>query len=54
MDPITLIFYAVICGGLGYAGPRLGAPLMRFGIGAGVGLIAASLLPAIKASMGVY
>ncbi len=47
MDPVTLLFYALVCGALGWAGPRLGAPLIRFGIGAVVGVLAASVLPLV-------
>ncbi|WP_168193047.1 hypothetical protein [Rhodophyticola sp. CCM32] len=48
----ALIFYAAICGVLSLAGPRLGAPLMRLGIGACVGVIAAAILPVIRGMMG--
>jgi hypothetical protein len=54
MDAVNLIFYAVVCGALGWAGPKLGAPVMRFGIGAGVGLVAASVLPLLKQGLGLY
>jgi len=53
MDPITLSFYAVVCGLLGLAGPRLGRPMMRLGIGAAIGLIAAGALPTIRAALGI-
>ncbi|MBO6602431.1 MULTISPECIES: hypothetical protein [Paracoccaceae] len=52
MDLMAMIFYAVICGLLGLAGPRLGAPLLRLGIGAGVGIAAAAILPVIRGIMG--
>ena len=48
MDPITLIFYAIVCGALGLAGPSLGRPVVRLGIGALVGIVAASLLPLLR------
>lgn len=48
MDIITLAFYAVVCACLTWAAPRLGAPWMRFGVGAVVGIIAASLLPLLR------
>lgn len=54
MDVTALVFYATVCGALGWAGPRLGAPLVRLGIGAAVGLAAATLLPIIKGAMGMY
>jgi hypothetical protein len=51
MEPIALGFYAIVCGLLGAAGPKLGALPMRLGIGAAVGLIAASVLPVIQGAM---
>ncbi|UXX82250.1 hypothetical protein [Roseovarius pelagicus] len=51
MDLIALGFYAMICGVLGLAGPRLGAAPMRLGIGAVVGIAAAATLPFIKAAI---
>ncbi|MCK0149963.1 hypothetical protein MWU54_08020 [Marivita sp. S6314] len=52
MDVTALAFYALVCGVLGWAAPRLGVPLVRFGIGALVGIIAASILPVVRAVMG--
>ncbi|WJY23366.1 hypothetical protein QTA57_03855 [Fontisubflavum oceani] len=49
----ALAFYAAVCGLLSLAGPRLGAPLTRLGIGALVGIAAAALLPAIRAQIGL-
>ncbi|MEL7212323.1 MAG: hypothetical protein AAGK92_06655 [Pseudomonadota bacterium] len=49
MDPITLIFYAVVCGILSLFAPHLGGRLRRLAVGAGVGVIAASALPYIAA-----
>jgi hypothetical protein len=53
MDPVTLTFYAVVCGLLGLAGPTLGRPMIRLGIGAAIGLIAAAALPTIRTSLGL-
>lgn len=53
MDPITLSFYGVICGLLGLAGPSLGRPALRLFIGAAVGILAAGVLPYLRASLGV-
>ncbi len=53
MDVTALIFYAIVCGLLSLAGPRLGAPLMRLGIGAGVGILAAALLPGLRGMVGL-
>jgi len=52
MDPIVLAFYATVCGALGWASPRLGGPVMRLGIGAIVGIIAATLLPFVRSAIG--
>jgi len=51
MDPVSIIFYAVICGALGLAGPRLGSAPVRSGIGTAVGIIAAIALPVIRTSL---
>lgn len=48
MDPISLSFYAAICGTLSVAAPKLGGFLPRLGIGAIVGLVAAAALPWLK------
>ena len=40
MDVTALTFYAIVCGVLRWAGPRLGQPVVRFGIGALVGIVA--------------
>jgi len=53
MDPVTLSFYAVICGLLSLAGPTLGRPAIRLVIGAGVGLLAAGALPYLRAALGI-
>jgi hypothetical protein len=49
MDITALVFYGLVCGALGWAGPRLGAPLVRFGIGVIVGIMAVTLLPTVRA-----
>ncbi len=54
MDITALGFYAVICGVLSFAAPKLGRPFLRFAIGAAVGIVAATVLPMIKGAMGVY
>jgi len=51
MEPISLGFYAIVCGLLGAAGPKLGALPMSLGIGAVVGLVAATVLPIIQGAM---
>ncbi len=52
MDPIALVFYAVICGLLSLFAPSLGGMLPRLALGAVVGIVAAALLPALKALIG--
>ncbi len=54
MDMISLAFYAAICGILSYFAPNFGPPFARLGIGAVVGIIAATLLPILKGTFGVY
>ena len=54
MDPITLTFYAIVCGCLSAAAPTVPRLPTRLAIGAAVGLIAASVLPLLKGMMGVY
>ncbi len=53
MDPINLIYYAVICAILSALSPRVPALHWRLGIGAFVGLVAAGLLPSLKAAIGL-
>ena len=52
MDPVALGFYAVICGLLSLAAPGLGRPFLRLGVGAVVGILAAAVLPMLKAAIG--
>jgi hypothetical protein len=53
MDPINLVYYAAICAGLSALSPRVPTLPWRLGIGALVGLIAATFLPFVK-SLGGY
>jgi hypothetical protein len=53
VDPFVLTFYAVICAGLSWAAPNLGRPAVRLGVGAVVGVLAAALLPTVRASLGL-
>ncbi len=48
MDIIAVSYYAVVCGVLGLASPRLGMPVLRLIIGCVVGVLAATLLPAVR------
>ena len=52
MDPVSLVFYATVCGVLGLAGPSLGAAPIRLGIGAVVGVVAVMVLPWIHSLLG--
>jgi len=52
MDPVALAFYAVICGLLSLFAPSLGGTMPRLALGAVVGIVAAALLPTLKALIG--
>ena len=52
MDPIALVFYAVVCGLLSLVAPNLGGMLPRLVVGAGVGIVAAMVLPILNSMMG--
>ena len=54
MDPISLGFYAVVCGILSAVAPNFPRLPIRLGIGAVVGVIAATVLPWIKGAMHLY
>ncbi len=53
MDPVSLVFYAIVCGCLGLAGPRLGTAPVRLGIGAMVGVVAVAVLPSLRSLLGL-
>jgi hypothetical protein len=48
MDPFTLMYYAAVCGVLGYFSPQLGRGLIRLAIGALVGIAAVAVLPLVR------
>ncbi len=52
MDPVSLVFYAAVCGLLSAFAPRLGSPAARLGAGAVVGLVAATVLPVLRGAFG--
>ncbi|MDJ0639768.1 MAG: hypothetical protein QNJ20_13090 [Paracoccaceae bacterium] len=52
MDPVALVFYAVVCGVLSLAAPTLGGRVPRLAVGAVVGVVAASVLPILSTMMG--
>jgi hypothetical protein len=52
MDPFVLTFYAVICGFLGAFVPESLQRWARFLLGAGVGIVAAGILPMLRGIVG--
>ena len=54
MDGITLIFYAVVCGSLSVIAPKFPGFSVRLGVGAVVGILAASVLPYIQNMINGY
>lgn len=53
MDPVTLGFYALVCGVLSVLSPGLGPMGTRLIIGAVVGVLAATMLPMVRGSLGL-
>lgn len=51
MDPIAMLFYALVCGALSLFAPNLGGTLPRLAVGAVVGVAAAGVLPLLKTMM---
>ena len=54
MDPISLAFYAIVCGCLSVFAPNLGGFAPRLAVGAGVGIVAALVLPLLRGLFGGY
>ena len=53
MDPVSVAYYALVCGLLaGVLPPGLGR-LAKVGVGVGVGLVAATALPALRGVLGL-
>ncbi len=52
MEPISLAFYAAVCGLLSVVAPNLGGAIPRLATGAIVGVIAATVLPMLRGMMG--
>ena len=52
MEPVSLVFYAVICGLLSLFAPSLGGRVVRLATGAVVGVIAAIVLPILQGTLG--
>ncbi|MGR3367065.1 MAG: hypothetical protein ACU0CC_13885 [Sagittula sp.] len=53
MDPVSLGYYAAVCGLLSLAGPRLGRAPARLIVGALVGVVAVAFLPSFRAALGL-
>jgi hypothetical protein len=53
MDPVTMTYYGVICGGLAVVSPRLSPAAVRVVFGLVVGLLAAAVLPALRQATGL-
>ena len=54
MEPISLAFYAVVCGVLSFFAPNLGGAVPRMAVGAIVGIAAAAVLPFVRGMMVGY
>ncbi len=54
MEPISLAFYASVCGILSVAAPQLGGFVPRLLIGGIVGVIAAVILPFVRGMITGY
>ena len=52
MEPISIAFYAAVCGTLSGLAPSLGGLTARLAVGAVVGVIAATVLPFLRGMMG--
>lgn len=53
MDPVTMVFYAAVCGLLAAVSPSFGARIHRAAYGIVIGAIAAFVLPTIRAALGI-
>lgn len=52
-DPIALAYYAAVCAALGILAPRVPRWPARLIVGAGVGVVAAGALPAVRTVLGL-
>jgi hypothetical protein len=52
-DGVTVAYYAAICGALAALAPRMHTLTRRLVLGAAVGIIAATLAPNIRATLGI-
>ncbi|MEM1284163.1 MAG: hypothetical protein ACFB01_05370 [Cohaesibacteraceae bacterium] len=51
-DGITIAYYAAICGILAAFAPRVRTMMQRLIVGAGIGIVAATLFPTLRAAVG--
>ncbi len=54
MDPITLAFYAIVCGCLSAVAPTFPKLPVRLAVGAAVGIFAAAILPWLRGVLHLY
>ncbi|MEM9795198.1 MAG: hypothetical protein AAF919_01845 [Pseudomonadota bacterium] len=52
IDPVAMIFYAVVCALLAAYAPRETGRVTRLVLGAAVGLVAAVALPSVRGTLG--
>ncbi|MCU0908087.1 MAG: hypothetical protein MUF73_11695 [Rhodobacteraceae bacterium] len=53
MDPVTILYYAAVCGALAAFAARAGGFLPRVALGVIVGLAAAAVLPILRTVLGI-
>lgn len=53
MDPVTIACYALVCGCLAVASPRVSPAALRLLLGIAVGLLAAAALSALRRATGL-
>ena len=53
IDPAAIAWYAAICGALSAFAPTVGGRGLRIAVGAVVGVLAATLLPALRSALGI-
>lgn len=51
-DSSSIIWYAVVCGALAAFAPQFGGRIVRLSVGAVVGVVAASVFPAVRGMIG--
>ncbi|MBP1851070.1 hypothetical protein [Rhizobium halophytocola] len=51
MDPVNLVYYAVVCGGLAAYAPPI-SKVAKAGIGVATGAVSAALLPIVHQLLG--